>query len=104
MKKKKNKKEIMRQCISCRTPLTRNYLIRLTKVIDTNGKLTIVVNPNKFELGRSVYLCKKANCVYTALKGKKISKMLKTSINLIDKKVIENIEQCIEKGGEKIVA
>lgn len=102
--KKKNKKEIIRQCISCRTPLARNYLIRLTRVIDANGELTIIVNPNKFELGRSIYLCKKANCVHIALKGKKISKMLKISINSIDKQVIENIEKCIEKGGEKIVA
>ena len=102
--KKKSKKEITRQCISCRTPLVRNYLIRLTKVNDTNGKSNIVVNPNKFKLGRSVYLCKKLNCIQAAIKGKKISKMLKVPINLIDEKIVESIEEFILKGGEKRVA
>ena len=103
--KKKSKKEIIRQCISCRTPLPKNCLIRLTKVtgIEGKGKTSIIVNPNKFELGRSVYLCKKTNCINAAVKGKKIAKMLKVPISLIDEKLTENIEKFIVKGGEKLL-
>ena len=52
----------------------RDGFIRLTKCFEE-----VVLNPSKFQLGRSVYICKSKGCINLALKEKKILKMLRVS-------------------------
>ncbi len=68
------KKIPLRQCISCRTQLSRTNLIRLTKIFNTN---TVIALPTRHEFGRSAYICKSTACINKAIKEKKINKMLR---------------------------
>lgn len=71
----------------------RDGLIRLTKIKNEILEIKeVVVNPDRFQLGRSVYLCKSAQCINLAIKEKKIQKMLRTSTENIEK-VISSIEK-----------
>ena len=65
----------------------RDGFIRLTKCSEE-----IVLNPNKFQLGRSVYLCKSAGCINLAIKEKKIPKMLRVSLKSLEK-IIPKLEE-----------
>ena len=85
-----NKKYPIRQCISCRKQLLRENFVRLTKTHDPiSGSEKIVINPNSFQLGRSVYLCKSTSCINIAIKEKKIAKMLRVSVKSIQDIVSE---------------
>ncbi|MBI2996749.1 MAG: YlxR family protein [Candidatus Melainabacteria bacterium] len=76
--KNQNHKNLIRQCITCRKQSTQSDLIRLTKIHDLGSGLEqIILNPNKYQLGRSIYLCKNSDCVNKAIKEKKLQKMLK---------------------------
>ena len=48
----------------------------------------IVLNPNRYELGRSAYVCKSDECIKIAVKGKKILKMLRAK-NSSASKILE---------------
>ncbi|MBI1858250.1 MAG: YlxR family protein [Candidatus Melainabacteria bacterium] len=95
-----NQKEKIRQCISCRLQFPRRNLLRITRVLEyDNGKLKakIVINPNKHQFGRSVYLCKNPACITAAIKNKKIPKMLRTSNSLLDDNCLTDIENATKK-------
>lgn len=80
-----NNKKPIRQCISCRNQFPREQLIRIVKTTDSISNSTqTVLNPNKFQLGRSAYLCKNASCVNLALKGKKVEKMLRAPAKILE--------------------
>ena len=70
-------KSPLRQCISCRKQLSRNGFIRLMKVHDDSSR--IIINPDKHLFGRSAYVCSSSDCIKSALKQKKIEKMLRIS-------------------------
>ena len=68
-------KEILRKCQACLELKDRNKMIKITKL--KNG--TLKVNPSSKELGRSVYVCKKPECVKIFIKKKKLKTALKYS-------------------------
>lgn len=75
-----------RQCISCREQQTRDNLTRITKTYNvSSGQDEIVINPRKYHLGRSVYICKSSECIKKAIKEKKIAKMLRVSAKAVEK-------------------
>ncbi len=53
----------------------------------------MILNPDRYQLGRSAYICKTENCINLALKEKKIPKMLKVSLKGLEKTISE-LEQC----------
>lgn len=73
----------VRQCISCRKQVTRDKLIRLLKATGLNNE-KIIINPDRYHFGRSIYLCLSENCVHKAIKEKKILKVLKVSVRVLD--------------------
>lgn len=74
------KKTQTRQCISCRVQLPRNSFIRILKKQHlSDNSYEVVLNPNKYEFGRSLYICRNLDCTRIALKQKKIEKILKVS-------------------------
>ena len=79
-------KEILRKCQGCLKLINRDELIRITKLSD--GEL--VINPNSKELGRSVYVCKNAQCIKQFIKKKKLKTALKSS-NMSENEKIEII-------------
>ncbi len=91
-KQNHTKKVSTRQCISCRTPLPRTNLIRLTKVSNSSQTKLVVINPNKYQFGRSAYICNSTECINKAIKEKKIAKMLRTPI---DNSIIINLQSSL---------
>lgn len=79
-------KEILRKCQGCLKLINRDELIKITKL--SNGEL--VINPNSKELGRSVYVCKNAQCIKQFIKKKKLKTALKSS-NMNENEKIEII-------------
>lgn len=79
-------KEILRKCQGCLKLINRDELIKITKL--PNGEL--VINPNSKELGRSVYVCKNAQCIKQFIKKKKLKTALKSS-NMSENEKIEII-------------
>lgn len=96
---KKSKKEIKRQCISCREEVPRQDLIRIAKVprIGDGKSFVLIVNPNNYQLGRSAYICKKINCIEEALKKKKIAKMLRVSTDLLCENIKLEVQNILQK-------
>jgi len=87
----------VRHCISCRKEFDRDRdrdrLVKVTRVYSLEKTLEkVIVNPSKFELGRSAYICKTKECITLAVKEKKIARMLKVSA-----KSVENIVPELEK-------
>lgn len=73
-------KKPTRQCISCREQKDRDDLTRITRIYNiSSGQEEIVINPDRYQLGRSVYICKSPECQKKAIKEKKIIKMLRVS-------------------------
>ena len=66
-----------RKCAGCGEYRDRSEMIKITKDFRTGS---LVVNPNSFTFGRSVYLCYNQNCKNTALK-KGINKTLKINLS-----------------------
>jgi len=58
----------------------------------------IVLNPGRFQLGRSVYLCKSTTCINLAIKEKRIPKMLRVSL-----RSLENVIPKLEEFSGKVV-
>ena len=50
----------MRQCISCKQQFLRETLIRILKESKTGN---LILEPDKYKDGRSIYLCKNQECV-----------------------------------------
>ncbi len=78
-------KETIRKCQGCLKLINRNELIKITKLQD--GKIKI--NPTDKELGRSVYVCKNAECIKLFIKKKR----LKTALKATNMEEISRIEQ-----------
>jgi len=91
----------MRQCISCRTQLSRDSFIRITKNKDTNQE-TVVINPDKHQFGRSVYICKTKECITKAIKEKKIVKILKISTKNVEP-LIPELEKLTQHSVEGVL-
>lgn len=64
-----------RRCAGCWQNKDRKDLIKITN--SANG---VIVNPNSYIFGRSVYLCYNNSCIESAFKKNKLAKILKTSI------------------------
>lgn len=69
---RKNKNQ--RQCISCKTFQEKENLIRITK--DYKDGIVKLNQASSYQ-GRSVYICKKQECLENAVKKKKIEYLLK---------------------------
>ena len=50
-----------------------------------SGEEILIINPNRFELGRSAYLCASEKCITLAIKEKKIAKMLRVPVKATEK-------------------
>ena len=72
----KQDRKFLRQCVFCRAYKLKENLIRITKSQDGSIKIN---NDGDIE-GRSVYICKNAECVQNALKKKKIEGSLKSNL------------------------
>lgn len=68
-------KEIKRKCQGCAESFNRDELIKITKLPDN----TLKINPTNKELGRSIYVCKNAQCIKQLIKKKRIKTALKYS-------------------------
>lgn len=66
---------VSRRCAGCSKIKDRKDLIKIT-----NSAQGIIVNPNSFTFGRSVYLCYNNSCIENAFKKNKLAKFLKTSV------------------------
>ena len=64
-----------RRCAGCWQIKDRKDLIKITNSADG-----VIVNPNSYIFGRSVYLCYNNSCIESAFKKNKLAKILKTSI------------------------
>ena len=72
----KQNRKFLRQCVFCREYKPKEELIRITKTQDGN----IEINGDGKIVGRSVYICKKTECLQNALKKKKIEGSLKSNL------------------------
>lgn len=74
----KESKKFLRQCVFCREYKNKDDLIKITKDYKTGE---IKINNNKDITGRSVYICKKEECLINAIKKKKIENSLKSNLS-----------------------
>ena len=78
----KNKRPVMRMCISCKVIQDRSNLLRITK----DNNLGILFN---YGTGRSAYICKTEICS----KNVKLKKILQKALKIkIDSKIYEIIQ------------
>lgn len=83
-------KRFLRKCIGCGEYKTKENFIKITKEGKTGE---IYINPLSNIYGRSCYICKSENCVNTAFKKSKISKILKKNVaNDLKEKIITVLE------------
>lgn len=86
---KKTKKTPQRRCVGCYESKNKLDLIRIVRTpegdykIDPSGKLS----------GRGAYICKNAECLEKAYKGKKLERSFKEKIS---NDIYENLKQLIE--------
>lgn len=73
----KEDKKFKRQCCFCKSIMNKQDLIRITKDY-TDGDVKI--NKNNEVQGRSVYICKKKECLENALKKRKLEVFLKSKV------------------------
>lgn len=73
----KSERKFKRKCISCSEYKEKRDLIKITKTKDGE----IIVNPSSLQHGRSVYICKKQECLDYAIKNKRFNKALKSTIS-----------------------
>ena len=60
-----------RMCVSCRQRKTKDDLIRIAKCNDT-----AIIDQNKAERSRAIYVCKDIKCVEQLKKNKAINRFL----------------------------
>lgn len=85
---------MQRKCIACGELKNRDEMIKITK---DYKNANVVINPNNFTFGRSVYLCYNQNCIDNAFKKNRINKVLKINAN-IDKSTLEDLLKRYLKG------
>ena len=71
------KKVVQRTCIGCNQKKDKKELVRL--VLNKNNEFFLDEN-GKAE-GRGIYICKDINCLNSAIKSKKISKLFNINIS-----------------------
>ena len=72
----KQNRKFLRQCVFCREYKSKEELVKITKTQDG----VIELNTDAHIVGRSVYICKKEECIKNALKKKKIEGSLKSNL------------------------
>lgn len=77
-----------RRCIGCNEIKNSENMIKITKNFE-NGE--ILINPDKFHFGRSIYICKSENCLNTAFKKENVSKKLKKNLTKEEKENIKAV-------------
>jgi len=92
-----NLKKPIRQCIACRKELDRACLVRLTRILDATAGDSIVINPDKYQIGRSAYICKEDECIKKAIRNKRLAKLLKTSSEIVQSILCELESLTIQK-------
>ena len=73
----KPERKFLRQCSSCKQYKNNEELIRITKNKNTGE---VKINNNLILTGRSVYICKKEECIANAIKKKRIENSLKSNL------------------------
>lgn len=71
------KKTPMRMCLGCGEAFQKRDLIRVVKTPEGEIKIDTVGKMN----GRGAYICKKAECLKSAHKSKRLEKAFKTAIS-----------------------
>lgn len=79
---------IKRRCIGCNEIKNSQDMIKITKNYK-NGE--ILINPDKFHFGRSIYICKCENCINTAFKKDRVSRNLKKNLEKEEKENIRSV-------------
>ena len=77
-----------RKCIGCNITKESQEMIRITKDYKT-GEL--IINPDKYHFGRSVYVCKDENCINNVLKKDRLSRFLKKNLTENEKENIKTV-------------
>lgn len=77
-----------RKCIGCNETKDSENMIKITKNFK-NGE--ILINPDKFHFGRSIYICKAENCLNKAFKKDIVSKRLKKNLTKEEKENIKTV-------------
>ena len=77
-----------RRCIGCNEIKDSKEMLRLTKNFKSGE---IIINPDRFNFGRSVYICKSEICINTAFKKDRVFKNLKKSITKEEKENIKTV-------------
>ncbi len=82
-----------RTCVGCRKRFNQDELLAVTRL--KNGE--VVVNENHQKAGRSVYLCKKPECLKKA-HGRKGHNALKYGLKVeVPDQVFEELQKIIQK-------
>lgn len=79
---------VKRKCIGCNEIKETHNFIKITKDFKTDE---ILINPDKFHFGRSIYLCKSESCINTAFKKDCLSKRLKVFLTKEEKENIRAV-------------
>ena len=77
-----------RKCCACNTKKDKKEFIKITKDYKTDE---IIINPDKFHFGRSLYICKSKSCIDTAFKKDRIAKNLKIFLTKEEKENINTV-------------
>ena len=63
---------VMRKCCACGKISDRNDFIRILREHNSGE---YIINPNNMQFGRSIYLCKNADCLKIAIKKKRLKNL-----------------------------
>ncbi len=88
-----NKKTIERKCCSCQQIKNRDDLIKITADYKTKK---LVINPDNFTFGRSIYICPDKSCVEKAFKKTTFLRFLKNKVDKNAKNELEKIRAVLE--------
>ena len=77
-----------RRCIGCNEIKESTEMLKLTKDFKSGE---ILINPDKFHFGRSVYLCKCEICIKNAFKKDRLFKNLKKNMTKEEKENINTV-------------
>ena len=77
-----------RRCAGCNKIKDAKNFIKLTKDFRTKE---ILINPDNFHFGRSMYVCKCENCINAVFKKDRISKNLKKNLTQEEKENIRAV-------------
>jgi len=75
---------VLRKCCACGKILNRTELVRILKDYKT-GK--IIINPDTKHFGRSIYLCKDAECFKLAVKKKRLKHLMENEIEILKREI-----------------